>query len=202
MSSPVSIQTDLALEKTLPHSDEAERAVLGSILIDNLLFDQAFEILTIDDFYLEAHRIIFSVMQKLSSESRALDSLTLREEIQKRNQLESAGGVAYIASLLDGVPRVSNLLHYARIVKEKALLRRLIHSANEIIVRGFSNDEDPRILLDEAEKSIFEISQEKAENSFVDVQDLLTSTYKNIELLSRDKELITGIPPVRVCSLS
>lgn len=194
MNTPVSIQTDLALEKTLPHSDEAERAVLGAILIDNSLFDQAGEMLSISDFYLEAHRILFAVMQELSSDSRAIDSLTLREELQKRSQLEASGGVAYIASLLDGVPRVSNLQHYARIVKEKSLLRRLIHSANEIVVRGFSSEEDPLSLLEQAEKSIFEISQEKVESSFVNVQNLLTKAYKDIESLYRDKELITGIP--------
>ena len=194
MNTPMSIQTDLALEKTLPHSDEAERAVLGAILIDNALFDQACEMLSTNDFYLEAHRIVFTVMQELSSGSRAIDSLTLREELHKRSQLEAAGGVAYIASLLDGVPRVSNLQHYARIVKEKSLLRRLIHSANEIVVRGFSSEEDPLSLLEQAEKSIFEISQEKVESSFVNVQNLLTKAYKDIESLYRDKELITGIP--------
>ena len=188
------MQTNVTVEKSLPHSLEAERAVLGAILLDNALFDQTSQVLTTIDFYLENHRNIFSAMERLSSSARAIDSLTLREELQKRNELESMGGVAYIASLLDGVPRVSSVMHYARIVKEKALLRKLIHSANEILVRGFSNEEDPLDLLERAEKSIFDISQDKIQGGFVQLQDLLTESYENIESLYLRKELTTGIP--------
>ena len=187
------MKTDTALEKSLPHSSEAERAVLGAVLLDNALFDQTSEILTTGDFYLEGHRSIFSTMERLSSDSRAIDSLTLREELQKENTLEVVGGVAYIASLLDGVPRVSSVEHYARIVKEKSLLRKLIHSANEILLRGISNEEDPLELLERAEKSIFDISQEKIKSGFVQLQDLLTASYENIEALYQRKEMITGI---------
>ena len=185
--------TNIALEKSLPHSSEAERAVLGAVLLDNELFDQTSEILTTGDFYLESHRDIFSTMERLSSDSRAIDSLTLREELQKNNSLETVGGVAYIASLLDGVPRVSSIEHYARIVKEKSLLRKLIHSANEILLRGISDEEDPLDLLERAEKSIFDISQEKIKSGFVQLQDLLTESYENIETLYQRKELITGL---------
>ncbi len=186
--------TDLTIEKSLPHSPEAERAVLGAILLENTLFDQTSEMLTREDFYLENHRNIFSTMEHLSSATRAIDLLTLREELQKQNELEAVGGVAYVASLLDGVPRVSSVMHYARIVKEKSLLRKLIHSANEILVRGFSNEEDPLELLERAEKSIFNISQEKIQGGFVQLQDLLTESYANIESLYERKELISGIP--------
>ncbi|MCZ6768113.1 MAG: replicative DNA helicase [Acidobacteria bacterium] len=185
---------DLTIEKSLPHSPEAERAVLGAILLENTLFDQTSEMLTREDFYLENHRNIFSTMERLSSDTRAIDLLTLREELQKQNELEAVGGVAYVASLLDGVPRVSSVMHYARIVKEKSLLRKLIHSANEILVRGFSNEEDPLELLERAEKSIFNISQENIQGGFVQLQDLLTESYANIESLYERKELISGIP--------
>ncbi|MEE2839727.1 MAG: replicative DNA helicase [Acidobacteriota bacterium] len=187
------MKTDVALEKSLPHSAEAERAVLGAVLLDNALFDQTSEILIPGDFYLESHRCIFSTMERLSSDSRVIDSLTLREELKKDNTLEAVGGVTYIASLLDGVPRVSSVDHYARIVKEKSLLRKLIHSANEILLRGISNEEDPLELLERAEKSIFEIGQEKIKSGFVQLQDLLTESYENIEALYQRKELITGV---------
>ena len=187
------MKTDATLAKSLPHSSEAERAVLGAVLLDNSLFDQTSEILTTSDFYLEGHRSIFSTMERLSSDSRAIDSLTLREELQKENTLEMVGGVAYIASLLDGVPRISSVEHYARIVKEKSLLRKLIHSANEILLRGISNEEDPLDLLERAEKSIFDISQEKIKSGFVQLQDLLTESYENIESLYQRKEMITGV---------
>ncbi len=182
------------MEKSLPHSPEAERAVLGAILLENALFDQTSEMLTREDFYLENHRNIFSTMERLSSDTRAIDLLTLREELQKQNELEAVGGAAYVASLLDGVPRVSSVMHYARIVKEKSLLRKLIHSANEILVRGFSNEEDPLELLERAEKSIFNISQENIQGGFVQLQDLLTESYANIESLYERKELISGLP--------
>ncbi len=113
--------------------------------------------------------------------------------LKKDNTLEAVGGVTYIASLLDGVPRVSSVDHYARIVKEKSLLRKLIHSANEILLRGISNEEDPLELLEMAEKSIFDIGQEKIQSGFVQLQDLLTESYENIESLYQRKELITGI---------
>ena len=187
------MKTDVALEKSLPHSAEAERAVLGAVLLDNTLFDQTSEILIPGDFYLESHRCIFSTMERLSSDSRVIDSLTLREALKKDNTLEAVGGVTYIASLLDGVPRVSSVDHYARIVKEKSLLRKLIHSANEILLRGISNEEDPLELLERAEKSIFEIGQEKIKSGFVQLQDLLTESYENIESLYQRKELITGV---------
>ena len=187
------MKTDVALEKSLPHSAEAERAVLGAVLLDNTLFDQTSEILIPGDFYLESHRCIFSTMERLSSDSRVIDSLTLREELKKDNTLGAVGGVTYIASLLDGVPRVSSVDHYARIVKEKSLLRKLIHSANEILLRGISNEEDPLELLERAEKSIFEIGQEKMKSGFVQLQDLLTESYENIESLYQRKELITGV---------
>ncbi|MEE8160121.1 MAG: replicative DNA helicase [Acidobacteriota bacterium] len=184
---------DVSVEKSLPHSDEAERAVLGAVLLDNTLFDQASEILTTEDFYLDGHRKIFSRMLVLSSDSRAIDSLTLRQELQKRSDLESAGGAAYIASLLDGVPRISNVEHYARIVKEKSILRKLIHSSNEILIRSFSDEEDPLHLLEQAEKAIFEISQEKMGSGFTDLQNLLNKTYQDIESIYKRKELISGI---------
>lgn len=182
------------MDKSLPHSVEAERAILGGILLDNALLDQATEILTLEDFHLENHRKIFSTMQSLTSYSQPIDTLTLRGELEKHNEMKAVGGVSYIASLLDGVPRVSNIEHYARIVKEKSLLRKLIHAANEVLVRGFSNEEDPMDLIEVAEKAIFDISQERIQSGFVRVQDLLTETYKNIESLAERKELVTGIP--------
>jgi len=187
------MSTDVTLEKSLPHSVEAEKAVLGAILLDNQLFDQAAEILAQDDFYADANRTIYKRMGILSADARAIDSVTLREELLKESQLEAVGGAAYIASLLDGVPRISNLEHYARIVKEKSLLRKLIHSTNEILIRSFSADEDPMVLLERAESAIFQISEERVKGGFVQLPDLLSKTYKHIETLYQKKELITGL---------
>jgi len=184
---------DVTLEKTLPHSLEAERAVLGAILLDNRLFDQAAEIISEGDFYTESHRKIFGRMEALSAQSRAIDSVTLREELVKSNDLESAGGTAYLASLIDGVPRTSNIEHYTRIVKEKSILRSLIHSSNEILLRSISGEEDPIVLLERAEQSIFRISQERVRSGFVPLSELLTRTWEHIKTLDERKELVTGV---------
>jgi replicative DNA helicase len=184
---------DVTLEKSLPHSAEAEKAVLGAVLIDNRAYDQAAEVLTADDFYLESHRRIFTRMEQLSRSYRAIDTITLAEELQSANELEACGGVPYLSGLLDGVPRVSNIEHYARIVKEKSIVRKLIHSANEILVRGFSGEDDVGELLDNAERAIFEISQQKIRTGFVQIQDLLPEAFKQIQKRSQQSELITGV---------
>jgi replicative DNA helicase len=189
----IRMQQDVTLEKGLPHSAEAERAVLGAVLLDNRTFDQAAEVLVSDDFYLEGHRRIFEQMEQLSRSYRPIDSLTVAEALQRSNQLESSGGLSYVTSLLDGVPRISNIEHYARIVKERSITRKLIHSANEILIRGFSAEEDVGDLLDSAERAIFEISQQKTRSGFQTLQDLLPQTYKEIQARSQHSDLITGI---------
>lgn len=186
--------TDITLSKTLPHSDEAERAVLGAVLLDNSLQDQAAEILTEQDFYSDAHRLIFAKMEALSSQTRAIDSVTLLEELRKEDRLDQVGGAAYISSLMDGVPRTSNLEEYARIVKEKSILRKLIHSSNEILIRSLSGEEEPMSLLEDAERSVFQISQERVRSGFVSLPELLSQTYKHIEALYERQEMVTGVP--------
>ena len=185
---------DITLEKSLPHSLEAERAVLGAVLLDNKVFDQAAELLTLQDFHSEGHQKIFAKMEALASVTRPIDSVTLREELEKDSELDVAGGVAYIASLLDGVPRIANLVQYAQIVKEKSILRKLIHSTNEILIRSYSGEDDPVALLEQAEKSIFEISQERVHTGFTSLPELLSTTWEHIETLEERKELVTGIP--------
>ncbi|MFB3904852.1 MAG: replicative DNA helicase [Acidobacteriota bacterium] len=184
---------DVTLQKSMPHSLDAEKAVLGAILIDNSTFDQAAEALTPDDFYFEGHRKIFMGMLELSRTFKPIDTLTVAHALQNTNDLEELGGLPYVSGLMDGVPRVANIEHYVRIIKEKSTIRRLIHSANEILVRGFSNEEDVHELLNRAERSIFEISQSNVRTGFRRLQDLMPEVYANIEILSKQKELVTGV---------
>ncbi|MFZ0430960.1 MAG: replicative DNA helicase [Acidobacteriota bacterium] len=184
---------EVALDRSLPHSLDAERAVLGAILLDNRLYDQAAELLTEADFHSEAHRKIFVQMEQLSAESRAIDSITLREALQKENDLEIVGGAAYLASLVDGVPRIANLEQYARIVKEKSILRKLIHSTNDILLRSYAAEDDPLALLEQAEQSIFQISQERVKGGFSSLSDLLKRTWDHIHTLDERKEMVTGV---------
>jgi len=180
-------------DKPLPHSQEAEKAVLGAILLDQRLFDQAAELLTSEDFHFEAHQKIFLMMAQLSTKSEAIDTVTLREELMKAGELDVAGGTSYIASLVDGVPRLSNIEQYARIVKDKSHIRRLINSTSQILDRSFSGKEDAADLLDDAERAIFEIGQERVNTGFVGLAEIIKSTWEHIQILEQKKELITGL---------
>jgi len=185
---------DVALAKALPHSLEAERTVLGAILVDNDTFHNARELLAPGDFYREAHRKIFASMEALSGRGQAMDLVTLKEDLARANELDSTGGAAYLASLIDGVPRATNLPYYARIVKEKSVLRSLISSANRIIQSCYEGAEDTQTVLDQAERAIFEIAEGSIRQGFEPVGDIVRLSFKKIDELSERGELITGLP--------
>jgi replicative DNA helicase len=185
---------DTALERALPHNLEAERTVLGAILIDNEAFHNASEILTESDFYRDAHRKIFSRMISLSERGDAIDLVTLKEEMTRAGDLERSGGVTYLSSLVEGVPRATNVPYYSRIVKDKSVLRSLISAANRISQAAFDQPEETQSVLDEAEKSIFEIAEDAIRVGFEPVSSIVKTTFKTIDELSEKKELITGIP--------
>src|SRR5438045_3669324 len=137
-------------ERTLPHNLEAEKAVLGAVLINNHAFNQAAEVIDAHDFFRDAHRRIFEKMVGLTDRSQPVDLVTLKDELGRSGELDDVGGPAYIAALTDGVPRSANIEYYARIVKEKSTLRRLIQAANDTLVRAYDAEQDADELLDEA----------------------------------------------------
>src|SRR5437867_11457868 len=181
-------------ERTLPHNLEAERSVLGAILLHNDAFNLAAEVIDSKDFFRDAHRRIFDKMVKLVERGDAIDFVTLKEELGRSGDLDEVGGPAYIAALVDGVPRSTNVEHYARIIKEKATLRNLIFSANKILTTAYEAEEDADIILDRAEHAIFAIADDKVRDGFVAVRDLAQSSLDTIERLHSRKELITGVP--------
>jgi replicative DNA helicase len=183
-----------ALERTLPHNLEAEKSVLGAILIHNDAFNHAAELIDAHDFFRDAHRRIFNKMVALSERGDAIDLVTLKDELQRSSELEDVGGPAYIASLADGVPRSANVEHYARIVKEKATLRNLIHSANRILSTAYEAEQDADLILDDAEKAIFEIAEDRIREGFVPLRDLVQSSFATIEKLQQHKGMVTGVP--------
>src|SRR5687768_6832590 len=183
-----------APERTLPHSLDAERSVLGAILISNEAFNHAAELIDPRDFFRDAHRRIFDKMIALSERGDAIDFITLKEELGRAGDLEEVGGPAYIASLTDGVPRSANVEYYARIVKEKATLRNLIHSANKILSEAYEAEQEPEVLLDEAERAIFAIAEDRIREGFVPLRDLVQSSFATIEKLQQSKGAITGVP--------
>ncbi|HEY2906928.1 MAG TPA: DnaB-like helicase N-terminal domain-containing protein, partial [Vicinamibacterales bacterium] len=145
-------------ERTLPHNLEAERSVLGAILLHNDAFNLAAEVIDSKDFYRDAHRRIFDKMVKLVERGDAIDLVTLKEELGRSSELDEVGGPAYIAALVDGIPRSTNVEHYAKIVKEKATLRNLIYSANKIVASAYEAEEEADVILDQAEHAIFAIA--------------------------------------------
>ena len=146
---------DISLEKTLPSNLEAERSILGAILLDEKAIYSVLGSLRREDFYLEGHRRIYGKMYDLVAASKAIDLITLKNELQRSNELEAAGGAAYLASLTDGMPRSANIEHYANIVREKATLRHLIQISNDIMVRSYQDEESAEEILEAVEKSVF-----------------------------------------------
>jgi replicative DNA helicase len=184
---------DVALEKGLPHNLDAERSVLGAILLDNALLNQAAEHLRGDDFYLGSHRLIFEQMISLSEGSRAVDFVTLAEELRKAGKLESAGGAAFISSLIDGVPRLDNIEQYARIVRAKATLRSLIKCSNKIAQDCYEQQEDVDNILDSAQRLIFDLADDKARSGLVPLKEIAKQTFRRIGEAAKRKSMVTGI---------
>jgi replicative DNA helicase len=183
-----------AAERTLPHNLEAERSVLGAILVHNDAFNLAAQVIDSGDFYRDAHRRIFDKMVALNGRHDAIDFVTLKEELARAGQLDEVGGPSYIASLADGVPRATNVEYYAKIVKEKSTLRNLIYAANKILTNAYEGDQESDLVLDEAESAIFAVADDRLKAGFVPMRELVKESFPKIEQLFEQKRLITGVP--------
>jgi replicative DNA helicase len=184
---------DISLEKTLPNNLEAERSILGAILLDDKAVLTVFETIRSQDFYLDSHRKVFEKMIHLMNTSRPIDLITLKEELQRANELESVGGAAYLASLTDGLPRALNIEFYARIVKEKSTLRRLIQISNETMSRSYQDEDTAEEILHHAEKAIFDIANQQFRSGFSPIAPIVDAVYKQTEELFNRKAPVTGL---------
>jgi replicative DNA helicase len=182
------------LRKLPPQSLEAEMSVLGGILLDNEAINRALEILVPDDLYRESHRKIMRAMIELNDRGEPCDLVTLTSTLKKRGELEEVGGGAYLATLVDYVPTAANIAYYCKIVKEKGLTRKLITAATEIVTRGYDDQVEVEELLDRAQQTIFEISENKLRPAFYPVGAILKDTIRNLEQLYEKKEHVTGVP--------
>ena len=176
-----------------PQNLEAEMSVLGGVLLENEALNRALEYLTTSDFYRESHRKIFNALLVLADKSEPADLVTLTAVLKDRNELDDVGGSSYLATLVDYVPTAANISYYCKLVKEKAIARKLIEVSTDIATSGYEGGEMEDI-LDRAEKSIFEISQNRTRPSYFPVRDILKDTFKSIEKLYERKELVTGVP--------
>jgi len=185
---------DVSSHKLPPQNIEAEQSVVGGILIENDAINKVMEILTPDDFYRDAHRKIYHALINLSERDEPADLITLTNELRKIDQLDSVGGASYLTSLIDSVPTAANIEYYAKIVKEKAILRKLIQTSTEIITHSYEDRGDVEGFLDEAERAIFEISEKRVKPSFYPIRDIVKESFKTIERLFQKKEAVTGVP--------
>ena len=185
--------TDYSLERGLPVSMEAERSILGAILLDNSLYDQAAEHLTADDFSLDAHRRVYSRMRDLQETGRPVDMITLVEELDRRKEVEAIGGVAYLSSLIDGVPERPSIEHYVRIVRNKALLRGLINVAQSAIAEAIEHSDEAEEVLGRAEQAIFQLSENRIGQGFMDIPSIVSSSFGSLDELYKRAQEVTGL---------
>lgn len=181
-------------ERVPPQNIEAEQAVLGAMLIDKEAIAKATELLSADDFYREAHRVIFSAMLELYNKNEAVDMVTVTEILKRDNKLEDIGGIAYITSLANVVLTAANVKYHAEIVAEKSVLRQLVRVSTEIAAMGYEANDDVCTLLDTAESRILEISNRKKKNDFTAINDILMDSVQSIESLLQNKGGLTGLP--------
>ena len=168
--------------------------MLGSILLQKGALVKVLDTLTPEDFYRDAHRTIFSAMVALFEKNEPQDLITVTNILRDWNKLDQVGGPAFLASLSDIVPVTANIVFYAKIIQQKAILRRLIQTSTDIASRCFEEQDDIDNLVDDAEQHIFEISRAKDSQSFLPLSKIIPQTFKHIEMLAERKELITGVP--------
>ncbi len=188
------ISTEAARARVPPHDLEAERSVLGAVLIDNDALARVLEFLQTDDFYREAHRRIFAGMIALFERNEPCDIVTLHDQLAKQSALEATGGPTYLAELSLSVPTAANVHYYAKIVRERSMARRLISTATDIATCGYEGSTEVSVLLDEAESKIFEISESRVKQTYAELKQVIKQTFKTIEMLYERKELVTGVP--------
>ncbi len=184
--------TDYSIS-TLPANVEAERSILGAILLDNFAYNQAAEHLRIEDFSLDSHRRIYGRMVDLAETSRPIDMITLVEELDRHKDLQAIGDVGYVSSLLHGVPDRPSIEHYVKIVRDKALLRGLITAANTAIARASDQSDPAEDILSDAEASIFQLSDKRIGRGFMGVQEIVRESFGSVDALLQRGQRITGL---------
>lgn len=192
MASPDPIR-EHSFERSLPNSSEAERAILGAIILDNALISQAIELLTPEDFYVPSHRRIFTAMIALFERGGEIDPILIGEELKKENALETVGGISFITNLTYGLPHSTNIIHYAKVVRGKSLLRRLIRTASKITNEALEEEDEPEIILDHAEHAIFQLADERIRQGFTHVEPVARALLDKIQEMEGRQVVLTGL---------
>src|SRR5678809_1682032 len=184
---------DHNFERALPNSSEAERAILGAVLIDNGLISQAIELLRPEDYYVPSHRRIFTAMIALFERGAEINPILIGEELKKDNALESVGGVSFITNLTYGLPHSTNIAHYAKVVRGKSMLRQLIRAANKITQEALEQEDEPELILDHAEHAIFELADERIRQGFVHIKPVAEQLLEKIQEMEGRAAVLTGL---------
>jgi len=193
MVSAIKKQSDNDL-RVPPHNLEAEQSVLGCLMLDKDAVIKIADLLKVGDFYKDIHNLIYDAMLELYEQREPLDVLSISNKLDEKKQLEKIGGSSYLASLVGTVPSASHIVHYAKVVQKKALLRRLIHAATEILEAGYNEGDDIEKILDDAEQKLFGVSQKYIKQDFVPIRSILEAAFNRIDELHRDGSKFRGIP--------
>jgi replicative DNA helicase len=193
MASSVDSSRDQMLERPLPHSAEAERAILGAIILDNSLVNQAIELLRPDDFYVRAHQFVFRAMISLSERGGEINPILLGEELRREGALEQTGGIAFISELTYGLPHFTNIAAYAKMVGGKSLMRQLVRVANKVTSEALEEEDEPEIILDHAEQMIFALADERTRQGFAHVKPVADQLLEKVQEMAGRSAMLTGL---------
>lgn len=184
----------MELGKVPPHDVEAEQAIIGSMLTDKDAVISAIEVLKVDDFYREDNKAIYQAILNLYNRAEPIDIITVKAELESMDKFEQVGGLEYLAELPEKVPTTANAMKYIKLVEEKSVLRNLIKTANEIVELGYDPTEDVDDIMENAEKKIFNIMQDKNQKGYSPIKDVLVESFTQLEELYNRKQHITGVP--------
>ncbi|OXS56627.1 replicative DNA helicase [Cohnella sp. CIP 111063] len=188
------VEQPMLYDRVPPQNMEAEQAVLGAILLEAEALVSAMERLKSDDFYSVAHQRIYDAMVALNDDNQPIDLVTLASRLQDMGQMEEVGGIIYLTKLANAVPTAANVEYYATIVEEKAILRRLIRTATQIVSNGYATEDDVGVLLNDAEARIMELSNRRTSTGFISIRDVLMEVFERVEFLYNNRGGVTGIP--------
>ena len=184
---------DQLLERPLPNSAEAERAILGSVVLDNGLISQAIELLKPEDFYVPSHRRTFLAMIALFERGSEINPILIGEELRREGELEAVGGVTFITNLTYGLPHFANIAHYAKIVRDNSLLRQLIKAANKITSEALEAEDEAEVILDHAEQAIFALADERTRQGFSHVKPVADHILEKVQEMAGRTAMLTGL---------
>src|SRR4028119_1949241 len=184
---------DQMLERPLPHSAEAERAILGAIILDNGLVNQAIELLKPEDFYVRAHYHLFRAMISMSERGAEINPILIGEELRRDGSLEQVGGIAFISELTYGLPHFSNIVHYAKLVHDASMLRQLVKVANKITSEALEAEDEATIILDHAEQMIFALADERTPQGFPHAKPVADAILEKVQELGGRGAVLTGL---------